>query len=82
MPDIYIDTMRMEQALINLVHNAIKFTEPGGKIEIRAERGENEVIIHVKDTGIGIPQKDLGRIFERFYKTDRSRTEDGTGLGL
>lgn len=82
MPDIYVDPTRMEQALINLVHNAIKFTEPGGKIEIRAEKGENEVIIHVEDTGIGIPPKDLERIFERFYKTDRSRTEDGTGLGL
>ena len=82
LPKIFIDPPRMEQVLVNLLHNSIKFTNPGGKIEIKAERVKNDIIFHVKDTGVGIPPKDLERIFERFYKTDRSRTERGTGLGL
>ncbi len=82
LPTIYGDPPRLEQVLVNLIHNSIKFTNPGGRIEIKAEKGKNEVIFHVIDTGIGIPPRDLERIFERFYKTDRSRTERGTGLGL
>jgi two-component system phosphate regulon sensor histidine kinase PhoR len=82
LPNIYIDPPRLEQVLVNLLHNSIKFTNPGGKIEITAEKRNDEVIFHISDTGIGIPAKDLERIFERFYKTDRSRTERGTGLGL
>jgi signal transduction histidine kinase len=64
------------------LHNSIKFTNPGGEIEIRVEKLHDEIIFHIRDTGVGIPAKDLERIFERFYKTDRSRTERGTGLGL
>jgi two-component system phosphate regulon sensor histidine kinase PhoR len=82
LPNIYIDPPRLEQVLVNLLHNSIKFTNPGGKIEITAEKRNDEVIFHISDTGVGIPAKDLERIFERFYKTDRSRTERGTGLGL
>lgn len=79
---IFVDGSKLEQVLVNLMHNAIKFTKPGGKIETSAYRDKDDIIFSVKDTGIGIPPKDLERIFERFYKTDRSRSERGTGLGL
>ena len=82
LPNIFIDPPRLGQVLVNLLHNSIKFTNPGGEIEIRVEKQEDEVVFHIRDTGVGIPAKDLERIFERFYKTDRSRTERGTGLGL
>jgi len=82
LPSIFVDPSRMSQVLINLIHNAIKFTPPGGKIETSAYREGNDIIFCVKDSGIGIPEKDLERVFERFYKSDRSRTQRGTGLGL
>ena len=82
LPSILIDEARLEQVLINLIHNAIKFTPPGGKIHVSAALQENSIVFAVQDTGIGIPQKDIDRIFERFYKTDRSRSKSGTGLGL
>ena len=82
LPAIYIDEARLEQVLINLIHNAIKFTPPGGKIHVSADQKENAIIFAVQDTGVGIPAKDIERIFERFYKTDRSRSKSGTGLGL
>jgi two-component system phosphate regulon sensor histidine kinase PhoR len=68
--------------LVNLLHNAIKFTRPGGSIELSAYQQLNTIVFSVKDTGIGILPKDLARVFERFYKSDRSRSERGTGLGL
>jgi two-component system phosphate regulon sensor histidine kinase PhoR len=68
--------------LVNLIHNAIKFTPPGGRVEVKALKDGKFFIYAVKDSGKGIPPKDLERIFERFYKTDRSRSERGTGLGL
>jgi two-component system, OmpR family, phosphate regulon sensor histidine kinase PhoR len=79
---IFIDQSRLEQVLLNLIHNAIKFTPPGGKVEVSAYQESGSIIFFVKDNGKGIPPKDLERIFERFYKTDRSRSEQGTGLGL
>ncbi|MBM3137738.1 MAG: PAS domain-containing protein [Chloroflexi bacterium] len=82
LPNFYIDRSRLEQVLVNLLHNSIKFTNPGGEIKIRVENQNDEFVFHIRDTGVGIPAKDLERIFERFYKTDRSRTERGTGLGL
>jgi len=82
LPKIYIDPPRLEQVLVNLLHNSIKFTNPGGEIEIGVEMHNDDIVFHIRDTGVGIPAKDLERIFERFYKTDRSRTERGTGLGL
>ena len=71
-------------ALTNLINNAIKYSEPGSKIEIRAEENNDTVIIEVKDQGCGIPEDDLDRIFERFYRVDKARSRDlgGTGLGL
>jgi len=68
----------------NLVENAVKYTPPGGRVEVAAETDENEVVVRVSDTGIGIPEKNLARIFERFYRVDKARSKEtgGTGLGL
>lgn len=80
----YGDRDRLEQLLYNIISNSIKYTPNGGKIEVFAGQTFNKVTISVKDTGIGIPEKDLGRLFERFYRVDkaRSRQKGGTGLGL
>lgn len=82
LPDVLADEGRMEQVLVILLHNTIKFTPAGGQIWVRAYEEGDSVMISVRDTGIGIPQEDLVRIFERFYKTDRARASGGTGLGL
>jgi two-component system phosphate regulon sensor histidine kinase PhoR len=75
---------RMEQALVNLLANAVKFNRPGGRVRVETQRKNGEVSILVSDTGVGIPSSDLPRIFERFYRVDkaRSRQVGGTGLGL
>ncbi len=74
----------LEQALINLIDNAVKYSEPGKVITVEAERGEREVIVRVRDQGCGIESQHLVRIFERFYRVDRARSRElgGTGLGL
>jgi len=82
LPRIFIDKSRLERVLVNLLHNAIKFTPPGGSVELAAIQETGQVVFSVRDTGIGIQPRDLERIFERFYKSDRSRSESGTGLGL
>lgn len=82
LPNVYVDKARLESVLVNLLHNAIKFTRPGGGITLSAYRSLNTIVFSVEDTGVGIPPKDLARVFERFYKSDRSRSERGTGLGL
>jgi two-component system, OmpR family, phosphate regulon sensor histidine kinase PhoR len=83
LPMVYADQSRMEQVLVNLIHNAIKFTPPGGEIVVSADNHPlGMVVVSVRDTGAGIPPDALPRIFERFYKTDRSRSGGGTGLGL
>ena len=83
-PTIYADKDSIEQIVINILTNSIKYTPEGGLIRIYAGPIDNRVYIKVIDNGIGIPQKDLGRIFERFYRVDkaRSRKMGGTGLGL
>ena len=77
--------LRLEQAILNLLANAIKFNKPGGEVRVGAALNANhEVSIVIADTGVGIPSQDLPRIFERFYRIDktRSRQVGGTGLGL
>jgi len=76
------DSNRIQQVLVNLLHNAIKFTNPGGSVTVAAVNDEKSIIFSVTDTGLGIAEDDQLRIFERFYKTDRSRASSGTGLGL
>jgi two-component system phosphate regulon sensor histidine kinase PhoR len=80
--EVRADPPRLEQVLVNLIHNAIKFTPPGGEVTLSAQAEENYIYFTVQDTGAGIPAEDLDRIFERFYKTDRARSGGGTGLGL
>jgi two-component system phosphate regulon sensor histidine kinase PhoR len=82
LPQIYADAPRLLQVLINLIHNAIKFTPSGGQIELSAYQQAENVTFCVSDTGTGIPREDRARIFERFFKGDRSRSGGGTGLGL
>lgn len=82
LPAVLADPIRLEQVMVNLLHNAIKFTPSGGEITIRARVLDDQIEFSVKDTGVGIPAIDLPRIFERFYKADRARSSGGTGLGL
>lgn len=90
LPLASIDAERIEQVLVNLLHNAIKFTPPSGSVALKVERQNDALCVSVSDTGVGIPQEELSRIFERFYKVDKARTvsrsnlerEGGTGLGL
>jgi len=82
LPLILADAERAQQVITNLVHNAIKFTPAGGTVSVSAEPSGDEVVVSVRDTGVGIPADDLTRIFERFYKADRARSGGGTGLGL
>jgi two-component system phosphate regulon sensor histidine kinase PhoR len=88
LPKVNIDSQRLEQVLVNLIHNAVKFTKLGGEVVLEAEAGNGEapyedvIRFAVRDTGIGIPAEDVSRIFERFYRVDKSRTGSGTGLGL
>jgi two-component system phosphate regulon sensor histidine kinase PhoR len=94
LPDLHGDAVRLEQVLVNLIHNAVKFTRPGGVVVLSADLDELQsseptgpggprlLRIAVKDTGIGIPGDDVPRIFERFYQVDKARTGSGTGLGL
>lgn len=83
-PNIVADKDGIEQVILNIISNAIKYTENNGKIIIKAYSIDPEVIIKIKDNGIGIPEKDQARIFERFYRVEKGRSRDmgGTGLGL
>jgi two-component system, OmpR family, phosphate regulon sensor histidine kinase PhoR len=81
-PNVQVDSQRLEQVLINLIHNAVKFTRPGGEVILCAEPIPGDVLFAVRDTGVGIPADEVSRIFERFYRVDKSRTGRGTGLGL
>lgn len=78
------DRDRLKQALVNLIENAIKYNRPDGSVTVEMEPRDHDVVVRVRDTGIGIPEEDIARIFERFYRVnkDRSRAVGGSGLGL
>ena len=84
LPCVDGDRERIEQVIMNIVSNAIKYTPNNGRIVMTAGRREKNVFVRVSDNGIGIPEKDLPRLFDRFYRVDkaRSRESGGTGLGL
>jgi two-component system phosphate regulon sensor histidine kinase PhoR len=84
LPNIAGDRRRLAEVLQNLLDNAIQYTLPGGRVVVRADLRDADVVFTVSDTGIGIPKVDQSRIFERFYRVDaaRSREAGGTGLGL
>jgi len=79
---ISVDRDRLRQALANLVDNAIKYTPAGGRVEVDATRFEGSVTIGVRDTGGGIAEHEMPRIWDRLYRGDQSRTTRGLGLGL
>jgi len=80
---IYADENKLQQAINNLVSNAIKFTPEGGKVTIALYETKKNYVLEVSDTGIGIPEKDFNKIFDRFYRVERPGMEiRGVGLGL
>ncbi|KAA0990126.1 sensor histidine kinase [Dyadobacter aurulentus] len=81
---VMADADRMEQVMLNLIENAIKYGNEGGKVTVHFSEGKKYIEVAVRDTGPGIPHEHLNRIFERFYRVDKSRSKDigGTGLGL
>ena len=81
-PDAMTDPDRIEQVLIILIDNAMRYTPEGGTITIGMCNAKDAIVLTVTDTGCGISKEDLPHIFERFYKVDKSRGEGGTGLGL
>jgi len=83
-PSIQADEERLREIFDNLLDNALKYSDQGGVIRLRAERHNGEVSLSVTDSGAGISQEDLPRIFERFYRADKARSGEvgGTGLGL
>jgi len=76
------DSNRLPQAIANLVDNAVKYTSNGGQITISGRQENGEIALSVKDTGIGISSLESGKVWERFYRADRSHSERGLGLGL
>jgi two-component system phosphate regulon sensor histidine kinase PhoR len=78
------DDERLGQMLVNLLHNAVKFSAAGDVVTVGAQNVGDEVVLSVEDRGVGIPAADVGRVFERFYKVDKARVrgKGGTGLGL
>jgi len=79
---LHTDRRKLQRILGNLLDNAIKFTPPGGVIAISVTNEAKKITIEVKDTGIGISEKDATQIFDKFFRADRSRSEPGSGLGL
>ena len=84
LPKVLGDRDRLEQVVVNLLDNAIKYTPSGGTVSVGARKSGDWVRVEIRDTGIGIPADDIPRIFERFYRVDKARSRElgGTGLGL
>ncbi|MBR6709014.1 MAG: ATP-binding protein, partial [Clostridia bacterium] len=84
LPEMNGDAERIEQVLINILSNAVKYTPDGGEIEVTAEHKNGLTAVSIRDNGIGIPAEDIPRLFERFYRVEKARTSEmgGTGLGL
>ncbi len=83
-PPVTGDKERIEQVIINIISNSIKYTQEGGEIRVWSRADKSRVYIYVRDNGVGIPPEDIPHLFERFYRVEKSRTADagGTGLGL
>jgi len=84
-PMIRADRVRLQEALYNMIDNAVKYSPEHGEVRVTARRRDNEIVLSVSDKGIGIGKEDLPRIFERFYRVDKARSREtvhGTGLGL
>ncbi len=81
---VWADRDRLTQILVNILDNAVKFTPESGSVFIDAEQKEDNTVLTITDTGIGVPKEEIRRLGERFYRVDRSRSRDlgGTGLGL
>lgn len=82
--EFFANRDKLEQVIINILSNAVKYTPQGGKVDVYSGKIYSDIYIKVADTGIGIPKENLPRIFERFYRVDKARSRDtgGTGLGL
>jgi signal transduction histidine kinase len=82
LPDIWADRHRLHQILENLIGNAVKFTRPGGRITVGATLKDRDVLVWIKDTGVGIAAEDLPHLFDRFWQVKRDDRHRGAGLGL
>jgi signal transduction histidine kinase len=80
--EVLADKNQLKRMVLNILDNAIKYTQPGGKISIDLRRQKDSADIDITDTGIGIPENELPHIFDRFYRVDKSRSSIGFGLGL
>jgi PAS domain S-box-containing protein len=78
------DVQKLYQVFLNLLDNAIKYSDPGARVDIGVDEDDTSLTVRIKDTGLGIPEEDLGQLFDRFYRVDkdRSRSSGGSGLGL
>ena len=82
LPEVVVDAEKIRIVFANLLSNALRFTDPGGSVTISAEQQENRVAFHVEDTGKGIPEKELGHLFKKFYRAPGQDDNSGVGLGL
>ena len=79
---VWADEVKLKQVVVNLLTNAVKFTPSGGAVDVRAWAEGDEVVVTVRDTGVGVAMEDQARIFEAFQRGDRRVSVEGTGLGL